>query len=534
MALPFPDAPPNFLATFIQARRAGQEDRLATERQNALSMIGTNPQKARSALMGVGDFQAVGAIDRDQERTTRRDVLSQYGKDPGAARTAAFEAGDPALIEAISGLDEQQRAAADARAKRLGAIAYKLKSQPYEARKQAIQQLTPALAQEFGFPPEALAAFDPTDATLDTIVSQALSLSELMKQAEGFTLSPGQRRFDASGREIAAVGEKPEYKTVREGETLVQVGGGGGSPRGLRNNNPGNIEDGPFARSLPGYKGSDGRFAIFDTPEAGQAAQVRLLQSYGSRGINTVQGIINRWAPPSDNNPTPTYVNFVAQQVGVSPDQPLDMNDPATLQKVASAITAFENGGQSASNGGARVVAQGSPKQQDRWEQISPQQQRNTRTNEVKGIPNAPPDRSRQNAEAAMKAKMIMQTVDDALKNVNAWTAGFVGGSTRGIPGTPPYDLARQVETIRANLGFQELQAMREASPTGGALGQVAVQELIALQSTVANLDTAQSPKQLRANLNKVKQHYQRWLSTVERAGGGGGGGGAPDPLGIR
>ena len=79
--------------------------------------------------------------------------------------------------------------------------------------------------------------------------------------------------------------------------------------------------------------------------------------------------------------------------------------------------------------------------------------------------------------------------------------------------------------TKQANLGFAELQAMRQASPTGGALGQVAVQELDMLQSTLASLNQSQSPEQLRSSLNEVKQHYQNWKSAVE--------GNAPQAQGV-
>lgn len=115
-------------------------------------------------------------------------------------------------------------------------------------------------------------------------------------------------------------------------------------PRGLRNNNPGNIEDGTFARSQPGYKGSDGRFAIFDSPEAGTAAQSNLLRAYGSKGINTLSGIINRWAPAADNNNTAAYISAVSKMTGIDPNQPLDMNDPNVRTKIASAIGQYENG----------------------------------------------------------------------------------------------------------------------------------------------------------------------------------------------
>lgn len=120
-------------------------------------------------------------------------------------------------------------------------------------------------------------------------------------------------------------------------------------PRGIRNNNPGNIEDGPFARSQPGYKGSDGRFAIYDTPEAGTAAKTALLGSYGRKGINTVEGVVNRWAPPTEND-SGSYAQFVSQKLGVDPRAPLDMSDPRVLSGLSSAIAERENGQAAASS----------------------------------------------------------------------------------------------------------------------------------------------------------------------------------------
>lgn len=111
----------------------------------------------------------------------------------------------------------------------------------------------------------------------------------------------------------------------------------------------------------------------------------------------------------------------------------------------------------------------------------------------------------------------VVNKVDEAIKQVGPFSAG-AGSLLSVVPGTAAKNLAANVETIKANLGFDRLQRMRDASPTGGALGQVAVQELVALQSSIASLDTAQSPAQLLANLNNVKRHYENWRSTVRRA----------------
>lgn len=246
---------------------------------------------------------------------------------------------------------------------------------PAGKRKETLDKIAPYLAQ-IGADPSVFQGL-----TEEQLTDENLRLfgGQMEEAAKGVVMAPGsQLRDPKTGKLLAETPFAPSYQKVSEGETLLQVGGstpssGSGSPRNQRNNNPGNIEDGEFARSLPGYKGSDGRFAIFENPDAGRNAQVALLQSYGRRGINTVSDIINRWAPPTDNNPTTAYAQFVAQKLGVDPGQPLDMNNPQVLQAVAGAIEQFEGGGQSASNeGGPRVLAQGKPKQGLRT--LSPQE----------------------------------------------------------------------------------------------------------------------------------------------------------------
>ena len=114
----------------------------------------------------------------------------------------------------------------------------------------------------------------------------------------------------------------------------------------------------------------------------------------------------------------------------------------------------------------------------------------------------------------------INQYIDTALAQVNKTTTGL-GGLLSVIPGTAAKDLKSTLTTIKANIGFEALQAMREASKTGGALGQVAVQELEALQATLGSLDQKQSTEQLITNLNSIKQHYQNAINTLNQANGG-------------
>lgn len=116
--------------------------------------------------------------------------------------------------------------------------------------------------------------------------------------------------------------------------------------------------------------------------------------------------------------------------------------------------------------------------------------------------------------QTAQSAGSVLRTVREAIDITGYATAG-AGGLARSIPMTDARKLSGLIDTIKANIGFDRLQQMREVSPTGGALGAVAVQELNSLQSTVASLDQLQKPSDLRAALRKVDQHYSRWLETL-------------------
>ncbi|WP_346840158.1 structural protein [Microbulbifer sp. SAOS-129_SWC] len=111
-------------------------------------------------------------------------------------------------------------------------------------------------------------------------------------------------------------------------------------PRGIRNNNPGNIEAG---EPWQGATGDDGRYLVFESPLYGLRALSRTLDTYRSKyGINTVAGIIDRWAPDIENN-TAAYIAHVASAVGVAPQEQLQ---PVHRLPLIAAIVLHENGQQ--------------------------------------------------------------------------------------------------------------------------------------------------------------------------------------------
>ena len=86
-----------------------------------------------------------------------------------------------------------------------------------------------------------------------------------------------------------------------------------GSHLAVANNNPGNIR---FV-GQPGAVQGTGGFAKFATPEAGVQAMKNLLALRGRQGM-TLSGLINSYAPPSEND-TATYIRQISQKLGISP-----------------------------------------------------------------------------------------------------------------------------------------------------------------------------------------------------------------------
>lgn len=119
--------------------------------------------------------------------------------------------------------------------------------------------------------------------------------------------------------------------------------------RGWRNCNPGNLDFNP-ANKWQGQLGIEQgvprpRFARFASHEFGIRALTALLVNYQDKyGLNTVRKVIDRWAPPAEND-TGAYVNAVAKVVGVKPDDYINLHHFPTMLPLVTAIITHENGG---------------------------------------------------------------------------------------------------------------------------------------------------------------------------------------------
>jgi hypothetical protein len=121
--------------------------------------------------------------------------------------------------------------------------------------------------------------------------------------------------------------------------------------RAVRNNNPGNIDAGDHWQGLlprsqmAAEQMAEDRFAVFAAPKWGFRALAIILLNYSKvHHINTVTGIIGRWAPANEND-TGAYAKDVSDRVGVNPDLALDFTKPDLLAALARAIAIHECGG---------------------------------------------------------------------------------------------------------------------------------------------------------------------------------------------
>jgi hypothetical protein len=158
------------------------------------------------------------------------------------------------------------------------------------------------------------------------------------------SVSPG-----ASGVTGIIPVDRPIESAPTLGSAVPAPSAGGVSPpslgsdqsRAARNNNPGNLEYGDFAKAH-GAIGTDGRFAIFPDRATGDAAMRALLET-GTYQDLTVAGAINRYSPPSEND-TGAYVNAVASAVGVDPNTPMSQLTPDQKNAMVSAMQRIEGG----------------------------------------------------------------------------------------------------------------------------------------------------------------------------------------------
>jgi len=125
-----------------------------------------------------------------------------------------------------------------------------------------------------------------------------------------------------------------------------------------------------------------------------------------------------------------------------------------------------------------------------------------------------PPGKGEGDRDAALN--LIAQTTSfiqdiDELMDPGFTETGFIGGVTSAVPGTPAYDREKELLSIRARLGFDQINEMKrlaaESGASGTGLGQISNIEFMSLQSTIDAIYTGMSGDAQNKALEAIKKH---------------------------
>lgn len=144
-----------------------------------------------------------------------------------------------------------------------------------------------------------------------------------------------QRASSTKTSELPNKDRNPELSEELYQQTITK--------RGIRNNNPGNIK-----KSTEDWEGAskeqpDKDYVNFKSPEYGVRAMTVVLGSYHQKGINTIEDIINTWAPKSDNNNVENYLKILKERKGLDRKDKIDAEDPEQVLDVVKGIIIAEN-----------------------------------------------------------------------------------------------------------------------------------------------------------------------------------------------
>lgn len=433
-------------------------------------------------------------------------ILSLIAQPIAPDIAGAFEQGraQARQIERERLMDQELRARLD-RENRFRALA----GQAFGAQSPAERQQ--AISQAAAVDPQGAMQLGQSLGTFEEYRKQRLGI-----MASALTNSPEQLRpliYRSMVPELRQLGLQPPDEYTPEIDAVAQqlaavLTGQGGTPAQLRyfqamtqGMSPEDIDRarrvalGIEARptsagmSMQKIVGPDGReYAVVFDPRTGQPRPVSMEELFGNLG-----------APPFAGAPS----GAPAQPADAPPSPPTTPTTPTPGTPVASPT----------------------PEERKRLEALGTE--RGRQQAEADPLPGSKEFRERRKAEITgrqllRRAEEQLGTIDrvaSSLKDrADMWTAGFLGSASARIPGTPAHDFARDLETLKAIIGFNELQQMRDASPTGGALGQVSEMENRLLQSAWAALEQSQSPDQFRRNMQIVIDRARRAWRNVREA----------------
>ena len=181
---------------------------------------------------------------------------------------------------------------------------------------------------------------------------------------------------DMTPDELAAIVNDPYFRAITEGQSIKSIddlgdvssmadeglysganrkiiekawrefeeSGGPNATAGKRNKNPLNIRYNAsndwFGRDRK--EGTPEGFETFISTAHGVRAADKVLENYSEYGINSVREVINRFAPPNEND-TDGYVDFVAKELGIGADDRINLRNPQTRTELLKAMVQMES-----------------------------------------------------------------------------------------------------------------------------------------------------------------------------------------------
>jgi hypothetical protein len=160
------------------------------------------------------------------------------------------------------------------------------------------------------------------------------------------TIDPEYVKETAPVSEVEAPVSEAEAPITNTGASFVGADATADDSKGVRFNNWLNIKEDlekEKGNEWYGKAGSDGTFLQFETAAQGVRAADKVLISYANKNINTVSDVIAAWAPPTDNNPTEDYIDYVADSLGIDEEAVIDLNDPEVRADLLSVMSMLES-----------------------------------------------------------------------------------------------------------------------------------------------------------------------------------------------
>ena len=283
------------------------------ERQNPLSQLMGGINKARAGLAGPSALTAYQQQENLQDKQTmdyRTQMAAYRAAQAQAANEAArYQSMTPGATPAAGGAAPQATAGGAAPQATAGGV-------PISAEQLAIENSLGTAAEKL----ESRRKYLGTRSTENIKLENAPGMRDIVE-----IYVPGEGNVQMTKAQAEKLlTTRPNLQAIIGGNKVPAAQAIAAAPGGT---NLGNMRP----------PGKSTGFQEPTTPDKDIARIDANLKSYGDKGINTLSGVISKWSPPNEND-TPALIKNAAKFLGIDPNQPIDLQNPAVRQAISTAI----------------------------------------------------------------------------------------------------------------------------------------------------------------------------------------------------